>query len=728
MSVVYNKEEGLITLHTLNTTYQMKVGQFGHLYHVYYGKKAEGDMSYLLTFFDRGSAGNPYEAGLDTTVSMDSQPMEYPCYGNGDYRSPAFSMKDKFGVYGADLRFKDCRVETGKYSIPGLPAVYAEETEADTVIVTLVDARTGVEVELYYGVVTELDVITRSARIKNAGTEEVTLTKAYSAGMDFLAGDFDVIHFHGRYSMEKLTERVPVMMGNQSFGSRRGISSYENNPFVILCEKTADEDNGMCYGMNFLYSGNFRCEVEKEQFGSTRFSMGIQDEMFEYPLAPGETFYAPEVAISCAEGLTALSHNYHKLLKDHVCRGPWRNKRRPILINNWEATYFKFNGEKILNIAKQASELGVEMLVLDDGWFGKREDDCSGLGDWFFNEEKMGCSLHDLVEEVNKTGMKFGIWIEPEMISEDSDLYREHPEWAFELPGRKAIRSRHQLCLDFSRRDVQDYIFDKIAAVIESANIEYVKMDFNRSMHDIYTNAYEYQNQGKILYECTLGIYRFLEKLLAKFPNLLLETCAGGGGRYDAGMLYYSPQIWASDNTDAIERLQIQYGSSFGYPTSSLGSHVSAVPNHQTGRITSMKTRAVVAMSGSFGYELDLNIVSDKEKEEVKEHIALFKKYWDVIHEGEYYRLSNPMELSEYAAWEFVSEDKSEALLNVVTLQTHGNAPVCFLRLKGIDANAVYVEQESGKEYAGSALLNAGLPLPRPNAEYLAMQMHFVRK
>lgn len=728
MSVVYNREEGLITLHTLNTTYQMKVGQFGHLYHVYYGKKTEGDMSYLLTFFDRGSAGNPYEAGDDTTISMDSQPMEYPCYGNGDFRSPCFGMKDKFGVYGADLRFKDCVTEKGKYSIPNLPAVYTQEEEADTVIVTLVDARTGVEVELYYGVIAGLDVITRSARIKNAGNEEVTLTKAYSAGMDFLAGDFDVIHFHGRYSMEKMMERVPVMMGNQSFGSRRGISSYQNNPFVILAEKTATEDNGMCYGMNFLYSGNFRCEVEKEQFGSTRFSMGIQDEMFEYPLAPGETFYAPEVAISCAEGLTALSANYHKLLRNHVCRGPWKNKRRPILINNWEATYFKFNGEKIINIAKQAAELGVEMLVLDDGWFGKRENDCSGLGDWFFNEEKMGCSLHDLVEEVNNTGMKFGIWIEPEMISEDSDLYREHPEWAFEIPGRKPIRSRHQLCLDFSRKDVQDHIFDKITKVIESANIEYIKMDFNRSLHDIYTNAYEYQNQGKILYECTLGIYRFLERLLEKFPNVLLETCAGGGGRYDAGMLYYSPQIWASDNTDAIERLQIQYGSSFGYPTSTLGSHVSAVPNHQTGRVVSMNTRAVVAMSGSFGYELDLNIVSDEEKEEVKKHIALCKKYWDLTHEGVYYRLSNPMELSEYAAWEFVSEDKSEALLNVVTLQTHGNAPVCFLRLKGIDEDAIYVEQETGKEYSGSALLNAGLPLPRPNAEYLAMQMHFVRK
>ena len=728
MSVVYNKKKGLITLHTSNTTYQMKVGQFGHLYHVYYGKKVKGDMSYLLTFFDRGSAGNPYEAGLDTTISMDSQPMEYPCYGNGDYRSPAFSMKDKYGVYGADFRFKSCRVEAGKYSLPGLPSAYAEESEAETVIITLADARTGVVAELYYGVMERLDVITRAARIVNAGKEEVTLTKAYSAGMDFLAGDFDVIHFHGRYSMEKMMERVPVMVGNQSFGSRRGISSYENNPFVILAEKTADEDHGMCYGMNFLYSGNFRCEVEKEQFGSTRFSMGIQDEMFEYPLAPGEDFYAPEVAISCAEGLTALSHNYHRLLQNHVCRGPWRNKRRPILINNWEATYFKFNGEKIVSIAKQASELGVEMLVLDDGWFGKRENDCSGLGDWFFNEEKMGCTLHDLVEEVNKTGMKFGIWIEPEMISEDSDLYRAHPEWAFELPGRKAIRSRHQLCLDFSRRDVQDYVFDMISNIIESANIEYVKMDFNRSMHDIYTNAYEYQNQGKILYECTLGIYRFLERLLEKFPNLLLETCAGGGGRYDAGMLYYSPQIWASDNTDAIERLQIQYGSSFGYPTCTLGAHVSAVPNHQTGRITSMKTRAVVAMSGSFGYELDLNTVSDAEKEEVKEHIALFKKYWSVIHEGAYYRLSNPMELSEYAAWEFVSKDKNEALLNIVTLQTHGNAPVCFLRLKGLNEKATYVEQETGREYSGYALMNAGLPLPRPNAEYLATQMHFVRK
>ena len=724
MAAIYNKESGLITLHTMNTTYQMKVGQYGHLYHLYYGEKTEGDLSYLLTFYDRGFAPTPYEGRMERIVSMDAQPMEYPCYGNGDFRSPCFQMKDANGVYGCDLRFVDCTIEKGKYGIPKLPAVYADENEAETVKVLLKDELTGVEVELYYGVLEALDVITRAVKVKNTGNEKVTLTKAFSAGMDFITGEYDVLHFHGRHCMERNLERVPVIVGNQSFGSRRGTSSHQHSPFLILAEKETTEDSGMCYGMNFLYSGSFSCEVEKEQFGQTRMSMGIQNEMFEYPLQPGEEFYAPEVALSCADGLSALSDNYHRLIRNHVCRGPHRNARRPVLINNWEATYFDFTGEKIVEIAKQAADLGVEMLVLDDGWFGARNDDFRGLGDWIVNEKKMGGPMSKVVDEVNKLGMKFGLWIEPEMVSEDSDLFRAHPDWAFTIPGRRPLMGRTQLVLDFSRKEVVDHVYEQIAEVIASANIEYIKMDMNRSITDVYTQTMGEQNQGKILYEYTIGVYDFIQRLLTRFPNLLIEGCSGGGGRFDAGMMYYTPQIWCSDDTDAIERIKIQHGTSFGFPISTVGAHVSAVPNHQTGRVTNITTRAVVAMAGTFGYELDLNTISEEEKELVRQQIVDCKKYWKLRQEGTYFRLTNPIEFTEFAAWEFVSEDKEEALLNVVTMDTHSNGPVNYVRLKGLDKKAVYVDEKSGREYTGSALMNAGMPIPMFRDEYQAMQVY----
>lgn len=727
MAAIYDKERKLITLHTADTTYQIGIGIYGHLYHLYYGKRAKGDFHYLLTRYDRGFSGNPYEAGNDRTISMDSLPQEYPCYGNGDFRSPCFEMKDALGVYGCDLRFAGCTITRGKYSLPKLPAVYGEKEEAQTVEILLRDENAGVEVTLYYGVFEQLNVITRAVKVRNTRNAVITLTKVYSGGMDFLTGDFEILHFHGRHGMERNLERVPVIVGNQSFGSRRGTSSHQHNPFLILAERGATEDFGMCYGMSLLYSGSFHCEVEKDQYQQTRIAMGIQDEMFEYPLEPGETFYAPEIALSCAEGLTALSHQYHKLIREHVCRGDYQHAPRPILINNWEATYFDFNGEKIIQIAKQAAELGVEMLVLDDGWFGRRDDDCSGLGDWFVNEKKMGGTLSEVVEKINGLGMKFGLWIEPEMVSEDSDLYRAHPDWAFTIPGRKPVRGRYQLVLDFSRKEVVDYVFTQISSVIASANIEYIKMDMNRSITDIYTASAKEQNQGKILYEYTLGVYDFLSRLIEKFPHLLIEGCSGGGGRFDAGMLYYTPQIWCSDNTDAIERLFIQYGTSFGYPISAVGSHVSAVPNHQTGRITDINTRGVVAMAGSFGYELDLNLISGEEKEQVKQQIRDCRRFWELTHEGLYYRLSNPMEFRELAAWEFVSEEQDEALLSVVTMDTHCNAPVNYVKLKGLEEQAVYREENSGEVYTGAALMYAGLPVPAMMGEYQAVQLHFIR-
>jgi alpha-galactosidase len=726
MAIYYDENTKIFTLETVNSTYQMRTDAYGFLLHLYYGTKVLGSMDYLLTYYDRGFSGNPNDVGTDRTYSMDVLPQEYPCYGNGDFRSPSFNLKDENGIYGCDLRVSSHKITKGKYGLSKLPAVYAEESQAETLEITLKDERTDVEVVLYYGVLPELDVITRAVKVRNCGQKPVVLTKVYSGCLDFVAGDYDVLHFHGRHGMERNLERTPVIAGNQSFCSRRGTSSHQHNPFVILAEHTATEEAGSCYGMSLLYSGNFHCEAERDQFRQTRIAMGIMEEMFAYTLPSGEEFEAPEIAFSYGNGLTQLSYNFHRLIRDHVCRGRWKNAPRPILLNNWEATYFDFDGEKIVQIAKQAAELGVDMLVLDDGWFGKRDSDDSGLGDWFVNESKMGGTLASVVKQVNDLGMKFGLWIEPEMISEDSQLYREHPDWAFAIPGRKPIRGRQQLVLDFSREEVVDHIFEQIASVVENANVSYIKMDMNRSVSDVYTATERKQNQGTILYRYVLGVYNFLDRMLERFPDLLIEGCSGGGGRFDAGMLYYTPQIWCSDNTDAIERLRIQYGTSFGYPISAVGSHVSAVPNHQTGRVTPIETRGVVAMAGTFGYELDLNLISDEEKEAVRKQIEDCRKYWDLIHEGRYYRLSNPME-DMVTAWAFVSEDQSEMLLSVVRMVSHFNAPIDYLRMKGLKEDAIYREETTGKEYTGSALVHAGIPLPMQWGEHMSLQMHFMK-
>lgn len=849
-----------ITLQTKHTTYQIGIHPLGFLLHLYYGARVEHDMSYLLQYYDRGFAGNPYDAGGDRGMSLDFLPQEFPCYGTGDFRSAAFNLRNEEGIFGADLRYQSHAVRTGKYAIPGLPAVYDTEEalqeeleycggqrgyerqglygvqdsgpeqdtcgakdrstkqsffeeryfceneesssdqnpcgktrEAYTVEITLADRNAGVEVLLKYGVLPELDVITRSAVIKNTGAGKIYINKAFSSTLDFLRGDYDLLHFHGRHTMERNLERVPVMHGKQSFGSRRGTSSHQHNPFVILAERGATEDAGGCYGMSLLYSGNFSFEAEQDQYRQTRMQIGMLDEMMDYPLAPQECLYTPEAAMAySAHGLAALSHIYHEMIRNHVCRGIYKNARRPVLINNWEATYFHFTGENILKLAEQAAELGVEMLVLDDGWFGKRDDDNSGLGDWTVNEKKLGGTLPELVEKINARGLKFGIWIEPEMVNEDSDLYRAHPDWAFRIPGRSPVRCRNQLVLDFSRKEVVDHVFQQIAEVIDSANVEYIKMDMNRSICDVCTSLTEagrssgwpermfrddrnsaesldhawksissegaektsdtgytvgaaYQNYGKVMHGYVLGLYDFLERLTKRYPHILIEGCSGGGGRFDAGMLYYTPQIWCSDDTDAIERIRIQHGTSFGYPISAVGSHVSAVPNHQTGRTTKLRTRGIVAMAGTFGYELDLDLLTDAEKEEIRQQIRDYKSYWELINQGTYYRLHDPETDREAAAWCFVSKDQTEMLLNVVSLDAHGNAPLTYIRCRGLLPDGVYrceaeardvkpytgVEPRAdykgmeGRIFDGNALMHAGVPVPMELGEYGAMQLYF---
>ena len=576
-------------------------------------KKTDGCMDYLLTYYDRGFSGNPYDAGEDRTYSMDTLPQEFPCYGNGDFRSTAFAVENADGSMSCDLRYKSHVILDGKYNLEGLPAVYASEEEAQTLEILMEDPVTGVKVVLLYGVLPAQDIITRSVSVKNESSGKIYLNKIESASLDFLYGDYELLTFYGRHAMERNVQRVPVVHGTQKIGSVRGTSSHQYNPMMILAEKETTEDKGNCYAMSFVYSGCFQGEVLKDQLNQTRMMLGLQEEAFRYPLETGEMFQAPEVILSySSEGMNRLSQNLHHCIRQHICRGKYKEEIRPILINSWEAAYFDFTGDTIYELAKAAKEVNIDMLVMDDGWFGKRDDDNSGLGDWFVNEKKLGGTLGNLIKRINDLGVKFGIWIEPEMVSEDSDLYRKHPDWALTVPGRNPVRSRNQLVLDFSRKEVVDEIYDQICKVLDQGNIEYVKWDMNRSLMDVYSSVT--RDQGRVLHDYVLGLYDFLERLVQRYPNLLIEGCSGGGGRFDAGMMYYTPQIWCSDNTDAIDRLRIQYGTSFGYPVSVVGSHVSAVPNHQTGRKTPLHTRGVVAMSGTFGYELNLMKLSEEEK------------------------------------------------------------------------------------------------------------------
>lgn len=727
MAIIVDEKTGLFQLITENTEYQMKADKYGVLKHLWYGEKTGCDMEYLQSYPDVGFSGNIYDAGNDRTYSLDTLPLEYACDGVGDYRVTGAAAVHSDGSCALDLRYKSYRISKGKYSIKGLPAVYADVSESETLEIVLKDKYSDIEVTLRYGVLPKLDIITRCASVANNTNEPVILTKAASLCLDIPHGEWEWVHFHGRHAMERLTERMPLCHGIQESSSTRGTSSHHQNPTVLLCSPDCTETSGSCIGAALMYSGSFRTKIQLDQMEQVRLVMGINPELFRWELKPSEVFDTPEVIMSySSNGMEKLSHNFHKVIREHVCRGKYKLAERPVLINNWEATYFDFNEEKILKIAEQAAALGVDMLVLDDGWFGKRDDDCSGLGDWFVNEKKLCGGLGSLAEKIKKMGMKFGLWFEPEMVSEDSELYRIHPEWAMRIPSRKPIRSRYQLVLDMTNPEVREYLFNSISKILRSADISYVKWDMNRSICDLYTPCLSADDQGEISHRYVLGLYELLERLTSEFPDVLFEGCSGGGGRFDAGMLYYCPQIWCSDDTDAYERTKIQYGTSFFYPVSAVGSHVSAVPNHQTGRTTPIGTRAVTAMAGSFGYELDLNTLSDSEKQEVGEQITRFKKYGRLIHNGLYYRLSDPMN-DKFAVWEFVSEDKKEVLVNGVIFRTEPNRTQYLIKLRGLLPDADYRLDNSGGVYKGSALMNGGILLPKSWGDNYPVEMHFIK-
>ena len=720
--IILDQEHRIFTLHTQNTTYQMKADGHNVLLHTYYGSRIEGgDLSYLIQYADRGFSPNPNEAGGDRTYSLDTLPQEYSTCGVGDFRLPSVEFEPEDGSLAADLRYTGFETRRGKYTLEGLPAFWGGD-EWETLAVFLEDAAAQMRVELYYGVLERYDLITRAVRVVNRGTGTVRLRRCASICLDFQGGDFDFITFDGCHTQERGLNRTPLRPGVQSVGSIRGMSSHHHNPFVMLCGRDANEDYGLCYGAALVYSGNFLAAVERTQLECNRLTLGLNPWHFCWTLEPGESFIAPEAALVCSpNGFGQMSRQFHRAIRENLIRDPLQGQRRPVLVNHWEATEAHFTEEKLIDIAKAAAPLGIELFVVDDGWFGRRDDDTSGLGDWFVNERKLPGGLNALASRLKELGMSLGVWIEPEMVNEDSELYRAHPDWALGIPGRPQARSRSQLVLDFSREEIRNHVYRAVKAALDSADISYVKWDMNRSLTDVCSAALPAGRQGEVFHRYMLGVYDILDRMRRDYPHMLIEGCAGGGGRFDLGMLYYTPQIWCSDNTDAVDRLGIQYGTSFCYPVSSMGAHVSAVPNAQTGRAAPLETRGVAAMSGTFGCEMDLSAATEAERRLIRRQIAFFKEHYQLLQQGDYYRLTGLS--GPFTAWEQVSPDRREALVSVVYGAAHAAAPFRVLRLKGLDPALTY--QVNGEvAFSGGALMNAGWPLPLPGGDYQAVQLY----
>jgi len=712
MPIYYNEGQQTFHLQSRSSSYVIRIEKNAYLSHVYWGPKlrAEGFRGDIQSV-ERCSF-HPNFIAEDRTFSFDTLTQEYPAYGTGDYREPAIEVRLANGTTVTDFRYAGHEIKRGKPGLPGLPATYVEsDDEADTLEITLRDAPTGLTVALSYTAFRDIDAIARSVRVTNEGGEPATIERVLSASVDFLGDEYDMLQLSGAWTRERHMYKRPLVPGVHRIDSKRGASSHQQNPFLALLAKDATEHQGEVYGFSLVYSGNFLAQAEVEAYATTRVGIGINPFDFSWRLEPGETFQAPEaVLVRSSEGLGGMSRSYHKLYRTRLCRGEFRDKARPILVNNWEATYFDFNAEKIKSIAAAGKELGLELFVLDDGWFGRRDSDNCSLGDWVEDRRKLPDGLGKLGEDITAMGMEFGLWFEPEMVSPDSDLYRAHPDWCLHVPNRSRTEGRQQLILDYSRKDVCDYIVDSISSVLSSAPITYVKWDMNRNMTEIGSALLPPERQRETAHRYMLGLYDVLERITSKFPHILFESCSGGGGRFDPGLLYYMPQTWTSDDTDAVERLKIQYGTSIVYPASAMGAHVSAVPNHQVHRMTPFETRGHVAMSGNFGYELDLTKLTEAERDAVKEQVTQYKALRNLIQFGEFYRLKSPFEGNE-TAWMFVSEDRSEAFAAFFRVLAVPNGPLHRLRFSGLDPEKSYRLEETGVVYGGDELMHFGLPV-----------------
>ena len=713
MNIIWH--EGTKQFHIYNDyiSYIMYVQPSGDMGQLYFGGKIKDKEDFTYLAYHKQRSMVPVTA-IDENFSQELTRQEYPGFGATDFGTSAYEIECQNGNRVSNFKYVSHKIYKGKNNLDSLPSTYADEEEAMSLLIELKDITANVKLELSYTIFDCKPVIVRSVRFTNCGKEEVTINKALSACVDLPDQEYEWMQFSGAWSRERKPIVRKIESGTVAIDSRRGESGANQNPFIIIKRPNTDEFSGEAIGVSFVYSGNFVAMAEADTYCRLRVLMGIHPDTFCWPLGEGEAFEAPEVVIAYTEnGLNELSQSFHYIYNNNLVRGKWKNKERPILLNNWEATFMDFDEEKILKIATKAKEAGVELFVLDDGWFGERHNDRAGLGDWVENPKKLPDGMKGLAKKINDLGMEFGFWIEPEMVNPDSDLYREHPEWAFSAPGLEPALGRNQYVLDFSRDDVVDYIYDMLYKVIDGANISYIKWDMNRALTDVYSKGLAGKYQGQVYHKYVIGVYKLYSKLIEAFPDILFESCSSGGSRFDAGMLYYAPQAWCSDNTDAEDRLRIQYGSTYGYPISSIGSHVSAVPNQQTGRMVSIKFRADVAYFGTFGYELDLNHISNEEFEEVKEQIKFMKAHRQLIQFGTFYRLVSPYE-NDITSWMVVSKDKKEALLGVYTMRSMVQSLDSRVYLRGLDENMMY--QIGSRSYYGDELMKVGLVLDEINA------------
>ena len=728
MSVTFNEEKKIFRLDTEKSTYVMGLSPEGFLGHIYYGDRLfmEAD-NYLLRMEEP-----PYTPSVnkrEKSAFLDFFPMEYPTGGIGDYRESCLNIRNAAGNMGCELHYAGHEIYKGKRGLKGLPASFSTEDEAETLEITLKDADLDLEVVLFYTAFEKENAITRSVRVQNQGKEDLRIEKILSACLDMDNENFSMLSLHGTWARERHIQTGELHYGKQVISSARGESSHQEHPFIALVTNGTEQENGKVYAMHFVYSGNFMAETELCQFDNLRMTMGINPEEFSWLLTPGEEFQAPEVVmVYSGNGLGAMTRSYHDFYRNHLIRSKFKYEKRPILINNWEATYFDFNTDKLLAIARQAKECGIEMLVMDDGWFGKRNFDNCSLGDWKVNEKKITGGLKHLVDEVNKIGLQFGIWFEPEMISPDSDLYRAHPDWAIQIAGREATQSRNQYVLDLSRPEVRDYAYECVASILRSANIAYVKWDMNRQLSDLGSSYLPKERQQELFHRYVLGVYELQERLVTEFPDLLLENCSGGGARFDPGMLYYSPQIWCSDNTDAVERLMIQEGSALIYPLSVIGAHVSDCPNHSVGRVTPFETRGHVALAGTFGYELDITKIPEEDRVLIPEQTVTYNKYRHLIQQGEYYRIASYRENHKYDCWALSSQDKKEVLVTYVQVLGVPNSHSRKVFLRGFDPKTTYRLEGTEETYTGEMLMKGGFLMKDFWGDFKSRLYHFTAK
>lgn len=712
MPIIYNEKTREFHLYNQEISYIIKILDNDQPGQLYYGKRLthKEDFSHLFEYAMRDMS--PYAFEGNSTFSLENIKQEYPTFGCGDMRFPAYEIERENGSHVVEFVYKEHKIYNGKPKLEGLPATYVEsDDEAQTLELVLEDTSINTRIVLLYTIYEAFPVIARSVRFECDSDEKITLLSAMSACVDLPDKDYEMIDLAGVWARERHVRRHKLDYGIQSIYSMRGCSSYQFNPFLALARENADEFQGQVYGFSLVYSGNFLAQTEVDNYDTARVLMGIHPNGFKWTLGKGESFQTPEMVMVYSEaGLNGMSQTFHKLYRTRLARGTWRDKVRPILINSWEAFYFDFDAPKLLGLADAAADLGMELFVLDDGWFGKRDDSTSSLGDWYPNEEKLKGTLKELAEKINAKGLKFGLWIEPEMTNKDSDLYRAHPDWLLAEQGKRICHSRTQYVLDFSKKEVREYIGDMMENLLAEVPVSYIKWDMNRTFSEVFSNGNDREYQGKVCHKYILGVYELYERLTSRFPHVLFESCASGGARFDPGMLYYAPQGWTSDDTDAIERLKIQYGTSMVYPVSCMGSHVSASPNHQTNRVTPIETRADVAYFGTFGYELDLLKLDEEDKAEIRRQIAFMKEKRDLIQKGTFYRLKSPFEGNE-TAWMIVSEDQKKALVGYYRVMQPVNVGFKRLKLKGLKEDTCYKVSGYAYDCYGDELMQVGMIL-----------------